>query len=78
MRKIELDVAYDESLEETMTLWGEMFPKVFMRIARRAGDSGGWPILEFVADDADLRKFLVTYGVEPDDVETYMYDSEEI
>lgn len=78
MVKIELDVAYDESLEESMAIWGEMCPRVFMRIAARAGDMGGWPILEFVAVEEDLREFLVVFGVDAEDVDDYLADAEEI
>lgn len=78
MKKIEMDVAYDESLEETMAIWGEMCPKVFMRISAPAGDMGGWPVLEFLADEADLREFLEVFGVDPEDLDDLMAEAEEI
>lgn len=78
MKKITMDVAYDESLEETMAIWGETCPRVFVRIARRSGPMGGWPVLDIVASERDLEEFLRVFGVDPEDVEDYMGDAEEV
>lgn len=78
MKKIEMDVAYDDSLEMMMITWSEMCPNVYMRIAKCVGEMGGWPVLEFLADEADLREFLEVFGVDPEDVDDYMVEAEEI
>lgn len=78
MKKITMDVAYDETLEETMAIWGEMCPRVYMRIAQRSGSMGGWPVLDIVAQEADLMEFFEVFGVDPEDVEDFMNDAEDI
>lgn len=78
MKKITMDVAYDESLEETMAIWGETCPRVFMRIAQRSGSMGGWPVLDFIASESDLKEFLTVFGVDPEDIEDFMSDAEDV
>jgi len=74
MKKIELDVCWEAfgSLENLIAEYGERFQGVFLRVVRLEGPAGGWPLIEFVAEEEDLRKFLSFYGLERDEVEEHM------
>lgn len=77
MKKIELDVAWDsyESLESLLAEYGSRFPRIHMRVERLAGSAGGWPEIEFVGTDADLREFLEFYGADAIDIDEYMLEA---
>ena len=78
MKKITLDVAFDEGLAESMALWGEKCPRVWMRMVELSGPAGGWPVVEFIGEEADLREWLIEFGMDEDDADMTLFDADEI
>jgi hypothetical protein len=69
MTKIEMDIAWDSwgSLENYLIETGKEFPSIYARIVEENGSGGGWPVVEFVGTEADLRAFLEAGGDDPDE-----------
>lgn len=79
MKKLtQVDVAYETSLEDVLTDWGNLFPNVYFRIVERIGSGGGWPELEVVGSETDLAKFLEETGYDSEQIEWSLEEAIEI
>jgi hypothetical protein len=76
MKKIELDIAFEDSLIESMLIWSERCPRVYTRIVQMNGPGGGWPVMEFVAEESDLREWLIEFDC--DEVDYIMAEAKTI
>ena len=79
MKKIEMDIAYDdphESLQDVLVEWGEKYPDLYVRIVTERGPAGGWPVIELLAPETVLVKFLE--DGEFDDIEYHMSFAESV
>lgn len=79
MKKLELDIAYDEpheSLQDVLVEWGKKYSDLYIRIVTERGPGGGWPVIELLAPETVLKKFLE--DGEFDDIEWMMSFAESI
>lgn len=77
-KRLELDVAYEDSIDEMLAVWRDVCPSVETRVIDENGGGGGWPIVEFVAAEDDLREFLMTYGVMDPELELFLQRAEDV
>lgn len=57
-KKFEIDIAFeDESFEEVLERLGKALPNVFVRIIHLEGPGGGWPNIEVVLPENEIRAF---------------------
>jgi hypothetical protein len=69
-KKFEIDIAFeDESFEEVLQRLGKALPNVFVRIIHLKGSGGGWPNIEVVLPENEIRAFAEWFC--KDDADTW-------
>lgn len=62
MIKFEITVAYeDESFEEVLERLSAKVPEAYVRVLKLHGPSGGWPSIEVIIPEVNVRKFAEWY-----------------
>lgn len=66
MAKVELDIAHDMELGEFLDMCEEY--DLEFKVVETRGPGGGNPVIEFIGDDASIRRFTTDndYDIEED------------
>lgn len=74
MKKIEIDVAYDEPTELIRFTQEAVLKGLLLKVIAETADyNGGWPVVQISGDGQDILEFLDARGLEfqPDDLVDY-------